>query len=149
MANDCILFLWATTPLLDKAFDLIRVWHFDYVTTLTWVKPNWGLGFWWRGQTEHLLFGIRGKVKPFNMQVSNVIETAKPLGHSKKPEKAYQIIEGACITHLWQSDKWSYRILELFARKQRKIKAKGMEWVCLGNELTGNDIRTDLKQIVV
>jgi N6-adenosine-specific RNA methylase IME4 len=31
-ADDCVLFLWAVDPLLDKAFELIRSWGFQYKT---------------------------------------------------------------------------------------------------------------------
>src|SRR5262245_30424078 len=38
-ADDCALFLWAVDPLLDKAFELIRAWGFEY-KTVYWVKQN-------------------------------------------------------------------------------------------------------------
>jgi N6-adenosine-specific RNA methylase IME4 len=34
-----------------------------YRGMLTWVKPSLGLGNYFRGTTEHVLFGIRGKLK--------------------------------------------------------------------------------------
>jgi hypothetical protein len=40
-ADDCALFLWAVDPLLDKAFELIRAWGFEYKTVgFYWVKQN-------------------------------------------------------------------------------------------------------------
>src|SRR6478735_3662705 len=40
-ARDCALFLWATDPLLPRAFDLIRSWGFEYKTVaFYWVKLN-------------------------------------------------------------------------------------------------------------
>jgi N6-adenosine-specific RNA methylase IME4 len=31
-ADNCVLFLWTTNPLLPRAFDLIRAWGFEYKT---------------------------------------------------------------------------------------------------------------------
>ena len=40
-AENCVLFLWAVDPLLDKAFELMRVWGFEYKTVgFYWVKQN-------------------------------------------------------------------------------------------------------------
>jgi len=67
MDNDCMLFLWATNPQLPEAFEVMKSWEFKYKTTLTWHKipknKQAVLGFWFRGYTEHLLFGIKGNVK--------------------------------------------------------------------------------------
>jgi hypothetical protein len=40
-ADDCALFLWATDPLLPRAFELIERWGFEYKTVaFYWVKLN-------------------------------------------------------------------------------------------------------------
>src|SRR5204863_9659579 len=37
--DDCALFLWAVDPLLEKAFELIRAWGFEYKTVaFYWIK---------------------------------------------------------------------------------------------------------------
>ena len=42
-ADDCALFLWATDPLLLRAFELIQAWGFEYKTVgFYWVKLNAG-----------------------------------------------------------------------------------------------------------
>jgi len=39
--KDCILFLWATMPLLQEAFEVIKSWGFTYKTcAFCWVKTN-------------------------------------------------------------------------------------------------------------
>lgn len=55
------LYLWTTNTNLRDAFDLMEAWGFAYVTTLTWVKPSFGLGAYFRTTTEHVLFGVRGR----------------------------------------------------------------------------------------
>lgn len=53
-AGDCVLWLWATNPMLPDAIDVMRAWGFNYVTAGTWVKttvtgkPFFGTGYWLR-----------------------------------------------------------------------------------------------------
>ena len=59
-AGDCVLFLWATFPMLKEALEVIDTWGFTYKTVaFTWVKENrkspglfWGLGYWTRANAE-------------------------------------------------------------------------------------------------
>jgi len=51
-----------------------------------------GMGFWFRGQVEVCLLGIRGKIKPFRLQTPNFIQT-KALRHSEKPIEIRRLIE--------------------------------------------------------
>lgn len=37
-ADDAVLFMWATWPLLDEAFALVNAWGFSYKTGLPWIK---------------------------------------------------------------------------------------------------------------
>src|SRR5579883_2138804 len=61
--ESCVLFLWATDPLLPRALELIRAWGFEYKTVgFYWVKLNaaakgdsdyfTGLGYWTRANPE-------------------------------------------------------------------------------------------------
>jgi N6-adenosine-specific RNA methylase IME4 len=73
--KDSVCFLWITVPLLPDGFKVLEAWGYKYKTMITWRKiMSLGMGFWWRGQTEHLLFGIKGKIKAFRMQEKNIIE---------------------------------------------------------------------------
>ncbi len=64
--DECVLFLWATTPLLYLGFDVLAAWGFKYKTMITWEKTNLDcMGYWFRVCTEHLLVGVRGKIKAF------------------------------------------------------------------------------------
>jgi N6-adenosine-specific RNA methylase IME4 len=86
-ADDCVLFLWATVPLLPEAIEVMRAWDFTYKSSSTWVKDKIGTGYWVRGQVEHLLIGVRGDVpSPApGQQYPAVIEA--PRGrHSEKPD---------------------------------------------------------------
>lgn len=42
-AADCVLFLWATFPMLPEALEVIKAWGFRYKTLgFLWVKLNRG-----------------------------------------------------------------------------------------------------------
>lgn len=123
--KNAVLFLWATVPLLPEAFQVMNAWGFNYKTMVTWRKVmSLGMGFWFRGQTEHLLLGVKGKVKAFRLQEPNFIQ-AKVLKHSEKPHEFRQLIERA--TPAFPAK------IELFARQ------KHPGWHSWGNEVS-NDI---------
>lgn len=56
-AADCVLYLWAVTPLLPEALDVIKAWGFKYKSCAVWDKVKLGMGYWFRGQHELLLVG--------------------------------------------------------------------------------------------
>ena len=121
--KNCVLFLWATVPLLPEAFSVIGAWGFKYKTMLTWRKiMSLGMGYWFRGQCEHLLMGVRGKIKAFRLQESNFIQ-CKALGHSQKPKEFRELIDRA-VKNINPCNK-----IELFARE----KAEG--WDSWGDQL--------------
>jgi N6-adenosine-specific RNA methylase IME4 len=94
--DDGHLYLWATNAHLPAAFDLMRAWGFDYKTLLTWKKPAYKLGSYFRNQTEHVVFGVRGHLptRPAAWSLSNCFEA--PAGdHSEKPEVFYNLVVAA------------------------------------------------------
>jgi N6-adenosine-specific RNA methylase IME4 len=119
--KNAVLFLWATVPLMREAFEVLDAWGFQYKTMITWRKiMSLGMGYWFRGQCEHLLLGVHGKVKAFRVQEPNFLQT-KVLRHSEKPEEFRQLIERATIE--------LPNKLELFARKP------SVGWDVYGNEV--------------
>ena len=90
--KDSVLFLWATNPLMREAFDVMAAWGWKYKTLLTWEKVNaCGMGYWFRGVTEHLLVGVRGKVPAFRSREKNLFR-ARRRKHSEKPEEFYDVV---------------------------------------------------------
>lgn len=143
-ADDCILFLWTTYPMMAEALKLMEAWGFKYKSiAFQWIKLNknalsfepskcstlaellkavcfFGLGRWTRGNSECCLIATRGKPKRVSASVGQLIFS--PLTrHSAKPpetrEKITQLMGG-------QLSK-----IELFARDY----ADG--WDCWGNEV--------------
>jgi N6-adenosine-specific RNA methylase IME4 len=93
-ADDCVLFLWATAPMLPQALSVMDAWGFEYRSNYVWVKDRIGTGYWNRNAHEHLLIGVRGKIPAPAMgtQWDSVVEA--PVGeHSAKPSIFLEMIE--------------------------------------------------------
>jgi N6-adenosine-specific RNA methylase IME4 len=102
-AEHCALFMWATDPLLPRAFDLIRAWGFEYKTVaFYWVKLNsaskhgadffTGLGYWTRANPEQCLLATRGKPARLAKDVRRLI-VERRREHSRKPDCVRDRIE--------------------------------------------------------
>lgn len=91
--TDCHLYLWATNRTLPLAFVLLEKWGFRYVTALVWVKPHFGMGNYFRGQHEHVLFAIRGSQPLKRKDVGTVFHASSRGEHSAKPNEFYEIVE--------------------------------------------------------
>jgi N6-adenosine-specific RNA methylase IME4 len=96
-APDSHLYLWVTNNFLPDGLQVMEAWGFRYVTTITWAKDRFGLGQYFRGQTEHCLFGVRGKpgYKVANgKRCQGTTLISAPRGeHSAKPEALRHMIE--------------------------------------------------------
>jgi N6-adenosine-specific RNA methylase IME4 len=92
--ENCHLYLWTTNNFMTRAVELMARWGFQHKTVLTWVKPRWGLGSYFRNSTEHVLFGVRGELRTRSDSIATHFEA--PLGeHSEKPERFYEIVRAA------------------------------------------------------
>ncbi len=54
------LHLWTTNAFLFESKALLEAWGFEYKSVLVWVKPEIGLGNYWRLAHEFLVLGVRG-----------------------------------------------------------------------------------------
>lgn len=130
-AENAHLYLWATNNFLHDAMHVMEAWGFRYVTTITWGKDRFGLGQYFRGMTEHLLFGVRGRLPYKTIDGKRVqgrtLILADKGKHSEKPEAARRMIELVS---------YAPRI-ELFARQRFE------GWDAWGNEVESNINITD------
>lgn len=111
--------LWTTNSFLrEAAVDVLEAWGVTYKSCLVWVKPDFGIGNYWRVGHEFLLLGVRGKA-PFqdNSQQSWLYQQAGE--HSVKPAKIRRLIE-RCSPGPY---------LELFGRQEVE------NWTVWGNEI--------------
>ena len=128
--KDSVLFLWAVSPQLPEALEVMKAWGFKYITVaFCWSKHTKNkvkvsnLGRWTMGNIELCLLGKKGKPQRICKNIKQLVE-AERTTHSKKPEEVRKrIVE-------LMGD--VYRI-ELFARE----KTDG--WDTWGNEVA-NDI---------
>jgi N6-adenosine-specific RNA methylase IME4 len=102
-ADSSHLYLWVTNPKLygdrkrkePTPVEIMEAWGFRYVTLLTWIKKPGalGMGFYFRGETEHVLFGVRGNAPiPVDRREVNWFFAGKT-GHSRKPAAFLDIVE--------------------------------------------------------
>ncbi len=99
--KDAHLYMWTTNPKLPFSFEIVKAWGFEYKTTLTWVKTTrggelhkGGMGWFFRGATEHIIFAVKGnKPIPSSIRKPNVI-LAAPTEHSEKPVAFYNLVRG-------------------------------------------------------
>jgi N6-adenosine-specific RNA methylase IME4/ParB-like chromosome segregation protein Spo0J len=124
--EDVILFLWATSPKLAEAMQVLEAWGFTYRTCAVWDKEKIGMGYYFRQQHELLLVAAKGHppTPAPSDRVSSVVRSPR-LKHSQKPEVVYEIIE-AMYPNLPK--------LELFARNNRD------NWSAWGNEHVGEPV---------
>lgn len=131
IGDDAHLYLWTTNNFLPDALEVMKAWGFRYVTMISWMKEGGpGLGQYYRGLTEHCLFGVKGRV-PFRLlengkraQGVTGFTAPRPGEHSKKPEKMRRMIE------LVSPGPY----LELFARSRTP------GWDAWGDELAESDV---------
>jgi len=112
--QDCVLFLWTTSPKLPEGLETLKAWGFQYKTSIIWNKIKPYLGYYVNPIHEICLIGGKGKSTPeISMKERNQIPsiiTERKTSHSKKPDKMYEIIETLYPT---------YPRVELFARNTR------------------------------
>lgn len=92
VADNCILFLWETAPILPEAIEVMRSWGFEYSTVgFVWVKSlkdgtgfAFGNGSWTRANAEYCLIGIKGSVERKDAGILQIIYAPKE-EYLKKP----------------------------------------------------------------
>ena len=111
-ADDAHLYLWVTNNFLPDGLRVMGAWGFRYVTIITWNKDRIGLGQYFRGLTEHCLFGVKGRL-PYKAisgkrQQGKTGFYAPKTEHSVKPEEMRLMIERVSYPPY----------IELFARQE-------------------------------
>ena len=130
--DNSVLYLWATTGKLPECLSVMKAWGYEYKSSMIWDKEIMGMGYWFRGQHELLLVGVRGKFSPPKdvQRISSVIKEKKRQ-HSSKPDYVKQMIGE------WYPDKSK---LELFARHNNKsLFQQDINW-----DVWGNEVKSDI-----
>jgi len=176
--NGSILALWVPAALLQDGLDLMKTWQFDYKQLWSWIKIkqhpledlyqtikeckqpqeikaafdnfdfnaketsicSFGMGRLARNCSEIVLIGIRGKVYDFleDRSQRNIFFQVN-LKHSQKPEVLQDKLEAMFPKFAAGMEK---SMMEIFARRKRN------GWRCVGNEISGLDVREELATII-
>jgi len=98
-ADNAHMWMWTTKRFLTDGLWVMDQLGFRYVTMLTWVKTDKriGMGRYFRGRSEPLLFGVRGKgLDPSvctDHKALDDLVLAPRTTHSRKPAESYLKIE--------------------------------------------------------
>ena len=93
-SDNAHLYLWITNRSLFKGRELLEEWGFRYITVLTWIKPTMGMGNYFRGSSEQILFGIRGSLPLKRHDVGTWFAAPRPgTEHSAKPPEFDNLVE--------------------------------------------------------
>lgn len=110
-APDCLLWMWATNPMLPQAFEVMSALGFTFKTAGHWVKRTvhgklaFGTGYVLRSAGEPFLIGTIGKPAT-SRSVRSVIE-GPVREHSRKPDEAYAAAEALVPGAIRRADLFS------------------------------------------
>jgi N6-adenosine-specific RNA methylase IME4 len=120
---DCLLWMWATAPMLPQQLSVLNAWGFGYKSEGVWVKTTvngkiaFGTGYGFRGAHEPIILGQVGSPQLTHATRSVIMGLARE--HSRKPDEAYAAAEDLMP---------GARRADVFSRETR------LGWDVFGNE---------------
>lgn len=96
-AQDAVLWLWATHPMLPQQLGVIEAWGFRFVTSGVWVKRTptgklaFGTGYRLRCSSEPFLVATNGN--PATARTVRTVIEGQIRRHSEKPNEAFKAAE--------------------------------------------------------
>ena len=139
MDKDSVCFMWATSPLLPEALEVMKAWWFKFKTVaFVWNKKHksWtdvaNMGRWTMGNVEMVLLWVRWKPKRIKNNIRQLV-VAERTAHSAKPNEVRERI----VELMWDLPR-----LELFCRDQ----ADG--WDALWDWIDGKDLRDSIPELI-
>lgn len=121
---DAHLYLWTTNNFLEDALLVVKAWGFKYISMITWAKEDgFGLGQYFRGKTEHVLFCRKGQ-PPYRTDQTGKRSQGLTLFWSPRTKHS----EKPTIIHEYAEAISPEPRLEMFARSSR------LGWDSWGNE---------------
>jgi len=135
LQDEGLIFLWVTGRAMELGRECLKLWGYERVDEIIWVKTNQlqriirtgRTGHWLNHGKEHCLVGSKGQV-PLNRGIDCDVIVAEVRATSHKPDEIYGIIERLSP---------GTRKIELFGRPHNVQP----NWVTLGNQLDGVMIR--------
>lgn len=130
-SDDAHLHIWTTNAFLFECPKIFEAWGFEFRSSFIWVKPQIGIGNYWRNSHEFLLTAIRGNAKSFSDKTLKSWLQCDRAAHSAKPEQVRSFIERASPGPY----------LELFGRRV----ADG--WAVWGNQIEQSIFEHSVKEV--
>lgn len=92
-ADDSVLFLWVTVPLLPEGLQVLDAWGFDYKGHFVWDKVKHNVGHYNSVRHELLLIGGRGSSTPDVPELFDSVYSEDRTEHSRKPAYFRDLID--------------------------------------------------------
>jgi N6-adenosine-specific RNA methylase IME4 len=126
VADNAVMFLWVTSPLLADCWPVIKAWGFTYRASFIWDKVRHNFGHYNSVRHELLLVCTRGSCLPDHLtpMPDSVMSIHRGDVHSEKPAEFRAVID-----RLY--DGGEDQKLELFAREEV------VGWTAWGNQVPG------------
>ncbi|XP_077283686.1 methyltransferase like 3 [Arctopsyche grandis] len=127
-----LIFLWVTGRAMELGRECLKLWGYERVDELIWVKTNQlqriirtgRTGHWLNHGKEHCLVGMKGRPLNLNRGLDCDVIVAEVRATSHKPDEIYGIIERLSP---------GTRKIELFGRPHNVQP----NWITLGNQVDG------------
>jgi len=117
-ADKAHLHLWTTNAFLYDTKGILEAWGFEYKSTFVWVKPQMGIGNYWRNSHELMITAVKGGLTAASRAEMSWVECGRGR-HSAKPQQVRE--------RIMRLSPPPY--LELFGRRVVK------DWVVFGNQV--------------
>jgi N6-adenosine-specific RNA methylase IME4 len=92
-ADNAVLFLWVTSPLLEDSFKVISAWGFKYKSSFVWDKVAHNMGHYNSVRHEFLLIATRGSCTPDVPKLFDSVVSIERTEHSRKPQEFREMID--------------------------------------------------------
>jgi len=134
--KNCVLFIWAVSPQIEEALDVIDAWGFKFKTVaFVWGKRSCNgkdisnLGRWTMGNIEQVFLATKGTPKRIKKDVKQLVLDERTI-HSKKPSQ----IRNRIVELMGDIPR-----IELFSRD------KNEGWDSWGNEVPSSEQKLLIK----
>lgn len=92
-ADNAVLFMWVTSPLLEDSFKVINAWGFKYKSSFVWDKVAHNMGHYNSVRHEFLLIATKGSCTPDVKKLYDSVVSIERTEHSRKPKEFREMID--------------------------------------------------------
>lgn len=132
LQDEGLIFLWVTGRAMELGRECLKLWGYERVDEIIWVKTNQlqriirtgRTGHWLNHGKEHCLVGMKGNPANLNRGLDCDVIVAEVRATSHKPDEIYGMIERLSP---------GTRKIELFGRPHNVQP----NWITLGNQVDG------------